>query len=227
MQCDAACLSLPDASNASLRVCGLDFPEGKGLLRDGFVLPIEGSSPGKAFATGRPLVFSTAPPSLDPLATELNTKEGFESGCFLPLTACDRKLGVLHLLDRREGVFVEKDVDFLGQVANQVAIALENALEYGEVSESRKSLAEERLYLRDEIRTDHNFEEILGESAALKQVLQQARTVAPTQSTVLIQGETGTGKELIARAIHNLSPRRDNIFERTLRTRKGRLHRGD
>jgi formate hydrogenlyase transcriptional activator len=212
MQCDAACLSLPDASNASLRVCGLDFPQGKGLLRDGFVLPIEGSSPGKAFATGRPLVFSTAPTSLDPLATELNTKEGFESGCFLPLTACDRKLGVLHLLDRREGVFVEKDVDFLGQVANQVAIALENALEYGEVSESRKSLAEERLYLRDEIRTDHNFEEILGESAALKQVLQQARTVAPTQSTVLIQGETGTGKELIARAIHNLSPRRDNIF---------------
>ncbi|MEA2543209.1 MAG: formate hydrogenlyase transcriptional activator [Acidobacteriaceae bacterium] len=212
MQCDAACLSLPDSAKANLRVCGVDFPEGKGLLRDGIVLPIDGSSPGKAFDTGRALVFSTAPTSLDPLATELNTKEGFESGCFLPLTACDRKLGVLHLLDRREGAFVEKDVDFLGQVANQVAIALENALEYGEVSESRKSLAEERLYLRDEIRTEHNFEEIHGESAALKQVLQQTRTVAPTQSTVLIRGETGTGKELIARAIHNLSPRRDNIF---------------
>ena len=211
MKCDAACLSLPDAGKANLRVRGLDFPEGKGFLRDGIVLPIDGSSPGKAFDTGRPLVFSTAPASLDSLATELNSEEGFESGCFLPLMARDRRLGVLHLLDRREGAFVEEDVDFLAQVANQVAIALENALEYGEVSESRERLAEERLYLRDEIRTEYNFEEILGESAGLKQVLQQVRTVAPTQSTVLIQGETGTGKELIARAIHNLSSRRDNI----------------
>jgi formate hydrogenlyase transcriptional activator len=97
-------------------------------------------------------------------------------------------------------------------VASQVAIALENALEFSELSESRERLAEEGLYLRDEIRTEHQFEDILGNSQGLNQVLHQVETVAPNETTVLIQGETGTGKELIARAIHGLSSRRDNIF---------------
>jgi formate hydrogenlyase transcriptional activator len=212
MQCHAACLSLPDSARSNLRVHGLDFPDSRGFMREEMQIPIINSSPGTAFRTGRPVVFGTAPSTLDPMALHINAAEGFQSGCFLPIQRRERTLGVLHLLDRREDKFSENDVVFLSQVANQVAIALENAIEYREMSEARERLAEERLYLRDEIRTDRYFEEILGESSGLRKVLRQVETVAPTDTTVFIQGETGTGKELIARAIHNLSSRREQIF---------------
>ena len=212
LQCDAACLSLPEADKQHLRVYGLDFPHGRGFLREEMILSLEGSSPGTAFRTGKSLVFSSAPTSLDEVATRVNEGEGFQSGCFIPIIRQGRVLGVLHLLDRRPNAFNQEDVEFLSQVSSQVAIALENALEYRELSESKEKLAEERLYLAREIRTEHGFEEILGRSPALQRVLRQAETVAPTGSTVLVQGETGTGKELVARAIHNLSSRQDNIF---------------
>jgi len=212
MQCDAVCLSLPDAENQHLRIYGLDFPTTRGFLREEMVIPVTGSSPGRALQSTRPVVFATAPSALEPLPLSINKGEGFQSGCFLPIARQGRTLGVLHLLDRREEKFTENDVDFLAQVARQVAIALENALEFRAVSESRERLAEERLYLRNEIRSDRYFEEILGESAGLKQVLAQAQRVAPIDTSVFIHGETGTGKELIARAIHNLSARRDNPF---------------
>jgi formate hydrogenlyase transcriptional activator len=212
MQCDAACLSLPDREQTQLRVYGLDFPAGKGFMQDQMVLPIAGTSPGIAYQTGKPGRFGSAPKSLAPVALKVNAEEGFESGCFLPIMRRNRILGVLHLLDRRKDAFSEEDVEFLRQVASQVAIALENALEFSELSESKERLAEEGLYLRDEIRTEHHFEDILGNSTGLRQVLRQVETVAPNETTVLIQGETGTGKELVARAIHELSGRRDNIF---------------
>jgi formate hydrogenlyase transcriptional activator len=157
-------------------------------------------------------MFASAPSLLDPLALEINAGEGFQSGCFLPLVRHDRTLGVLHLLDRRGEIFSDQDVEFLSQVATQVAIALENALEFREISESRERLAEERTYLRNEIRSDRYFEEILGESPGLTKVLKQVETVAPTDTSVFVYGETGTGKELIARAIHNLSGRKDHPF---------------
>jgi formate hydrogenlyase transcriptional activator len=157
-------------------------------------------------------LFGQAPKTLAPMALKVNAAEGFESGCFLPVIRGSRTLAILHLLDRRTDAFTEEDVEFLRQVASQVAIALENALEFSELSESKARLAEEGLYLRDEIRTEHQFEDILGNSVGLRQVLHQVETVAPNETTVLIQGETGTGKELIARAIHGLSTRRDNIF---------------
>jgi formate hydrogenlyase transcriptional activator len=175
-------------------------------------LPVDGTSPGIAYRTGEPVFFGRAPKSLAPMALRVNAAEGFQSGCFLPIIRGNRTLGVLHLLDRRADAFSQEDVEFLRQVARQVAIALENALEFSELSESRERLAEEGLYLRDEIRTEHEFEDILGNSAGLRQVLHQVETVAPNDTTVLIQGETGTGKELIARAIHGLSARRDRIF---------------
>jgi formate hydrogenlyase transcriptional activator len=212
MQCDAACLSLPDREQTQLRVYGLDFPAGKGFMQDQMVLPIVGTSPGTAYRTRRPLRFGSAPKSLAPMALKVNAEEGFQSGCFLPILRGNRTLGVLHLLDRRRDAFSEQDVDFLRQVASQVGIALENALEFSELSESKDRLAEEGLYLRDEIRTEHHFEDILGDSTGLRQVLRQVETVAPTETAILIQGETGTGKELIARAIHGLSSRHDNIF---------------
>ena len=164
-----------------------------------------------AFKTGEPFIgmirdFCNMIPDAPPLA------EGLTGGCALPLASRGRIHGVLLLGRRDENTFSRDDVKFLMQVAGQVAIALENALAYKKIAELKEKLTQEKLYLEDEIRTELNFEEIVGKSAALRRILQQVATVAPTDSTVLIYGETGTGKELIARAIHNLSSRQSNSF---------------
>jgi len=212
MRCDAACLSLPDREGRSLRILGLDYPDARGFVQEDMMLPIDGSSPGIAYTTGKPFVFGAPPTTLAAIALQANAAEGFNSGCFLPIICGGHKLGVLHLLDRRPNAFPQGDVDFLLQVANQVALALENALEYGKIVDAREQLAKESRYLRSELRSERGFAEILGRSPTLQRVLSRAELVAPTSSTVLIQGETGSGKELIARAIHNLSSRRDHIF---------------
>ena len=137
---------------------------------------------------------------------------GLKSACCLPLRAGDRVLGTLSVGVRREAAFTERDVHLLEEVANQIAIAIDNALTFRNIAELKDRLAEEKLYLEEELRTEYSFEEIIGESSGLKRILKQAETVAPTDATVLILGETGTGKELVARAIHNMSARR----ERTL-----------
>ena len=108
--------------------------------------------------------------------------------------------------------FTGDEVEFLRQVAAQVAIAVENAVAYRQIADLKDKLAQEKLYLEDEIRSQMNFDSIVGNSAALQKVLRQVETVAPTDSTVLIYGETGVGKELVARAIHNLSARSRNAF---------------
>jgi formate hydrogenlyase transcriptional activator len=138
--------------------------------------------------------------------------EGLKSGLCLPLISHGRPLGTLVVASLQEENFPERDAELLKNVANQIAIAVENSLAFHQVVDRANKLSEEKLYLQDEIRTEYNFEEIIGESSGLKKILQQIATVAPTDSTILIQGETGTGKELIARAVHNLSGRR----ERTL-----------
>lgn len=138
--------------------------------------------------------------------------EGVKSFCSIPLLSHDRVLGTLNVGRLREHAFAQEEVELLSQVAQQIAIAVENGLAYRQIAELKETLNEEKLYLEDEIRTEHNFEEIVGESSALRHVLKQVEIVAPTDSTVLIQGETGTGKELIARAIHNLSGRRARTF---------------
>jgi len=208
MQCDVVSIRLPDSDSDRLRVYALDFPESKGFLREETIVPVEGSLSGKVFRTGKPYVS-------DDLATDAATSpgqaEGLKSGCFLPLIHRDRVLGVMGLGRRGDG-FTSDEVSFLGQVASQVAIAVENAVAYREIAELKDQLAQEKLYLEDEIRTEQGFEEIIGRSEALRAVLHQIETVAPTGSTVLIYGETGTGKELVARAIHNLSPRSTKAF---------------
>jgi formate hydrogenlyase transcriptional activator len=138
--------------------------------------------------------------------------EGVKSFCSIPLLSHDRLLGALNVGRICNTPFTPVEVDLLMQVAQQVAIGVENGLAYRQIAELKEKLNEEKLYLEDEIRTEHNFEEIVGDSPALKQVLKQIEIVAPTDSTVLIQGETGTGKELIARAIHNLSGRKSRTF---------------
>ena len=137
---------------------------------------------------------------------------GVKTVCSVPLLSHERVLGVLNVGSNRANAFSANDVELLGQVGQQIAIAVENALAYRQIEELKEKLNTERLYLEDEIRTERNFDEIIGHSAALKQVLKQVEIVAPTGSTVLIQGETGTGKELVARAIHNLSGRQGRTF---------------
>jgi formate hydrogenlyase transcriptional activator len=132
--------------------------------------------------------------------------------CVLPLVSRGRVLGVFGAVKYQDNAFTGDDIKFLAQIANQVAVAVENALAFGEIRELKDKLAQEKLYLEDEIRSEMNFAQIVGNSASLRKVLRRVETVAPTDSTVLIYGETGTGKELVARAIHDLSPRRSKPF---------------
>ena len=128
------------------------------------------------------------------------------------MTTAHRQLGTLSFAAKHPSAYDGTDVDFLRLVANQVAVAVENALAFEAIAALKDQLAKENAYLEQEVCTEHNFGEIVGDSAALRQTLKQVETVAPTGSTVLIRGETGTGKELIARALHELSPRKDRTF---------------
>src|SRR5262249_15908678 len=162
------------------------------------------------FATGQ-TVLSNNPEAQDPLGKRF-IAAGVKCCCIIPLISHDRTLGVLGVSSLRENAFTQEDADLLSQIGKQVAIAVENALAFRKIDALKKKLEDEKLYLEEEIRTEYNFEEIIGTSPALRRVLQEVETVAATDSTVLVYGETGTGNELIARAIHNLSPRK----ERTL-----------
>ncbi len=146
-----------------------------------------------------------------PLAQRL-AAAGLQSLCCIPLITRNRVLGTLNVASIKERAFTPSDIDFLTQVASQAAIAIENATAFQEIAQLKDQLAEEKLYLEDEIRTEQNFGEIIGDDPAFRRVLEQVATVAPTDASVLILGETGTGKELIARAIHDLSGRRERTF---------------
>jgi formate hydrogenlyase transcriptional activator len=213
MQCDYAGLSLPDADNKQLRLYAVAFPEGKGFLQEDLVYPVEGSPSGTAFRTMKPLTLQSPFTGwLHYPIVQIAVREELKSFCFLPLISRNRAIGTLVLGRLRDDAFSQADLDFLSQVANQIALAVANAIAYREIRELKEQLSKEKLYLEDEIRTEMNFAQIIGNSAPLRKVLKRVETVAPTDSTVLIYGETGTGKELIARAIHDLSPRRSKPF---------------
>jgi len=208
-----ASLSLYDAESQTLQIHALDFPVSKGLIQEGLTIPVEGSPTGRAIQTRQPVSINRN--DIEQFGSDIAQRilaEGLKSAICLPLIAHGRPLGTIVVASLKEDQFPEKDAALLRPVANQIAIAVENSLAFRQVVERANKLSEEKLYLQDEIRTEYNFEEIIGESPALKHILQQLETVAPTDSTILIRGETGTGKELIARAIHHLSGRR----ERTL-----------
>jgi formate hydrogenlyase transcriptional activator len=206
LQCDGVGVALPDAEGKHLRFVAFDFPELAGKSPDDKRIPVDGDSQiARVFRTAEPISGSQ---DIDPMIRAA----GVRSLCHIPLVSHNRTLGVLGLARLTPIPFSPKDLEFLRLVANQVAIAVENALAYDEIAELKDRLAQENVYLEDEIRSELNFEEIVGRSAALRKVLQDIETVAPTDSTVLIYGETGTGKELIARAIHDLSTRGKNAF---------------
>jgi formate hydrogenlyase transcriptional activator len=216
MHCDNVGVWLPDADRRQLRQCAQNFPEGKGFSVEDALIPIEGSLLGRVFQTGKPFVMGAkADASADTLNEQETTilhGESIESGCALPLISRNRTVGVMTLGSRVENSFSPEDVDFLLRAAGQVAIAIENALAYQEIAELKDKLAQEKLYLEEEIRTATDFEGIVGQSSALRQALQLVETVAPSDSSVLLLGETGTGKELLARGIHDRSRRKDRTF---------------
>ncbi len=213
MHCDAAAILLAEHDGRHLCVHALDFPDSRGFFVEGAVLPIEGTLPGQTFRSGKPMVVNRIDPA--ELPGDMCSKalgEGINSFCDVPLISKDRLLGVLAVAKREENAFDADTVKFLTQVANQVAIAVENALAYSEIAELKDRLAQEKVYLEDEIRGEMDFEGIVGQSSALRHVLKMVETVAPSDSTVLLLGETGTGKELIARAVHERSRRKERTF---------------
>ena len=215
MRCDGAGVWLPGEEAGTFKLYAFDAPLSKGFAKEELIITPAENDPGKrAFETMKPMV-ATVEEIGWPGGGEgyrLAAAEGVKSACFIPLVSRGRALGDLMIVRKTEESFTAEDVDFLSQAAGQIAIAIENALAYREISELKDKLAQEKLYLEEEIRSEMNFAEIVGKSSALRKVLKRVETVAPTDSTVLIYGETGAGKELIARAIHDLSPRESKAF---------------
>jgi formate hydrogenlyase transcriptional activator len=220
MQCDVSALLLPDSESRALRVTILYNPDARGPFREGSLAPMNSSISGQVLRKGKsvridnfeevredPEIFGNPEGQL---LYERVIEEGLRTGCYLPLVGRDRVLGVLMLSRRSDNVFKSDDVILLEQVASQVAIAVENTLEYEKAKKDRDKETKQRLYLEEEIRAE--FGEIVGESPALKTALSLVSVVAPTDSSVLILGETGTGKELVARAIHKLGSRSERAF---------------
>ncbi len=186
LQCDAAAIAVADTQAGSLRYHAVDFPESIGVARPGYVMPIEGTLLGDVFRTAKPTLHSLADGIGD---DEVAGPEGIKFGCVVPLFSRHRTIGILSVGRKDAPAFTARDLELLVQVSTQVAI-----------------------YLEDEIRSELHFREIVGKTKALREILQQVEVVAPTDSTVLIYGETGTGKEAIARAIHDLSGRKAKAF---------------
>ena len=215
---DYASLVLRDADTGEYALHSLDFPACHGPAAEKFPEkmkgPLDETSPaGAAVIARQPLLIRRAEAERysSPLFRRL-LDLGLESFICVPLITRAGVLGTLNIASMRDDAFTGNDVALLAQIGNEAAIAIENALAFRQIAALKDQLAEEKLYLEDEIRTAYDFEEIVGESPVWRRVLREVETVAPTDSTVLIRGESGTGKELIARAIHHLSQRRDRTF---------------
>jgi formate hydrogenlyase transcriptional activator len=207
---------LTDKQSNQLECVVLDFPSGKGSLTAVLKSELSDSDQEKlrAHAHVPELLSIEEIETLPARIVEKLKAESITSMAIAPMLTASGPRGVITMGSRQADNFGQEDLDLLSQISNQIALAVDNAIAYGRVREARDRLEEERLYLESEIRSEYNFEDIVGKSAALRKVLDQVAIVAPTQSTVLLHGETGTGKELFARAIHNLSPRRERTFVR-------------
>ena len=212
---DASLLTLHEPGGNQLRLHALDLHMfGTVPFEEGVLISLHDTPEGQAIVSRQPVLVG---PMVD--LTRFSSpwvkhavENGVKSGCSVPLITHDRAVGALSVVSAQENAFTEADAWLLSQCAKQIAIAVENVLAYQEIENLKDKLNKEKLYLEDEIRSELNFEEIIGESPAIKKVLKQVDIVAPTDSTVLILGETGTGKELLARAIHDRSKRRERTF---------------
>jgi formate hydrogenlyase transcriptional activator len=208
-----ASIALYDESVRRLRVHTLDSRLGLERGGDDSIVPATEAPFGPTFLHGevrlhnRDSLLASDAPFLGQLL-----QAGIQSVCFLPLITRKGTLGTLILGRQEDNAFSPQDITFLKRVAAQVALALDNASAYREIRQLTEKLNKEKLHLQDEVRSGHHFEDIIGESPALHRVLGQVHTVAPSDATVLVLGETGTGKELVARAIHRLSSRKEANF---------------
>jgi formate hydrogenlyase transcriptional activator len=212
---DHAVLALLEEDKKFLRVYAVDHVAGlESLLTDRYRrVPTADGTAAQAIQT-RSITFWSAE-DLDRVGTPV-TKQmrqaGIQSLCNVPLVSGDQVLGSLNLGSLRRNAFRSEDTEYLQQVANLMAAAIRNANAYSEIAQLKDRLASEKRYLEGEIRSEMRWDEIVGRSPALKRVLDYASIVAATDSTVLITGETGTGKERVARAIHSMSRRKDRSF---------------
>src|SRR5205085_1008600 len=192
-------VSLYDEEQQGMQAWVLAAPRNANFVAPGQIVPRQESLAWQALREGKTKTFGRR--DLQDMDTQF-AKRALEMGMntlhCIPLKTSNGTLGVLKLGSMRENAFSEADQELLGEVGAQLAIALDNARAYREIAELKDRLAEEKLYLEDEIRSELGFEEIIGESPALKRVLGQAKIVAASEATVLILGDTGTGKELIA-----------------------------
>ena len=212
MDSDVVHISVRENASGEFRIYALDFPEGKGFVKEELVITPAGAGR-RALDTLKPTVRRIEERhEFPPDYYELLVAEGVKSQCVIPLVNRGQAIGVLAIARTTKKPFTQDDIDFLSEASGQIAVAIENSLAYRELCELKERLAQENLYLGQEIRGDVDFGQIVGSSPPLKQVLQLVETVAPTDSTVLLLGETGTGKELIARAVHEHSRRKDRIF---------------
>ena len=205
---------LIDKQSNQLQCAVLDFPSGKGSLVAVLKSELSDTDHEKLRAHTPELLSIEEIKNLPAGIVERLKAESISSMAIASMSTASGPLGVITMGSRQPNNFRHEDLDLLSQISTQIALAVDNAIAYGRVTEARDRLEEERLYLESEIRAEHNFEDIVGKSAALRKVLDQVAIVAPTGSTVLLHGETGTGKELFARAIHNISPRRERTFVR-------------
>jgi formate hydrogenlyase transcriptional activator len=208
---DTVCAVLHDPATQTMRLHVSGRTESPSPL---IVLPIHESPAALVCQTQQPIIIACVEEMRRrwPRLLEQLGPLGMQCLAEVPLTTVRRRLGALVFLSRQPGAYDSIDLDFLRQVADRAALAVENALAFEEIKALKDQLAKENAYLQEEVRTEHNFGDIVGKSEALRRALKEVETVAPTASTVLIRGETGTGKELVARALHDLGPRRNRTF---------------
>jgi formate hydrogenlyase transcriptional activator len=205
-------LWLFEEGSPRLRCVGMDFPSTRGFLEKIQFTELTPEEVAEVRARLPRLIKQRDIAQLPAQFASPALAENFQSGVTIPLVSGSKPLGILSLASTDESTFQQEELGFLLQVGNQVALAIENALAYEKVAEARNQLNTEKTYLEDEIRYDHNVEDIVGKSRALRETLSKAEVVAGTDATVLLMGETGTGKELVARLIHKSSSRRDHTF---------------
>jgi len=219
VQFDFLALVLHEEASNTMRLHVLETSEPSGPP-PGTSLPAQDDPSAWVRRTRRPLIISSLNEERRwPQFLKIVKPYGVQSSCILPLDTARRRVGTLVYACKQPGAYSTADIGFLQLVSNQVALAIDNALAFEKIEAAfreiqglKNQLAKEKAYLEEEFRTEHGFGEIVGESTTLRRVLKQVETVAPTDSTVLIGGETGTGKELVARALHELSPRKERTF---------------
>jgi PAS domain S-box-containing protein len=209
---DTAALALYDPAVGDLAVQFLG-PHDTDVFPVDVRVPVEGTVSGVAFRTRQTVLLQRVANAEFALDTMVSlSRLRMQSGCWVPLVHHGEAIGAMGVLSKLEGGIGQEHADILGRIAAQVAMAVDNTMAFQRIAELRDKLRQEKKYLEEEINLENRFEDIVGDSTGLRQVLKEIETVAPTDATALIQGETGTGKELLARAIHRLSSRRERTF---------------